>query len=329
MTKNILFKTFYLLFTLLIVFSTQSVRAQDNSLQNRIAEIAGTSKGTVGVAVLGLNDKISININGGRHFPMQSVFKFPLALAILKQVDKGKLALEQKIHVTRAELHPGTWSPLRDDRPAGDFDITLSDLLKYAVSKSDNNVCDILFRLAGGTKAVETYIHDLGIKDISIKATEEEMAKGWDVQYTNWSTPPAMLNLLKLFYRGKVLSKSSTDFLMKIMIETSTGPNRLKGLLPKEAVVAHKTGTSNTNEKGVTAATNDVGIVNVTRSDSFIIVVFVSDSTDDENAREAVIARIAQAVWKHYSDGNSGQWTVVGGQWHEAGLSVNSGTIAG
>lgn len=195
-------------------------------------------------------------------------------------------------------MRPDTWSPLREDYPDG-VDIALRDLLGYTVSKSDNNGCDILFRLLGGTKTVETYIHNLGVKDIAIAATEEEMSKAWAVQFTNWNKPTSMARLLKDFYQEKILSKSSNDFLWKIMVETSTGPRRIKGLLPTEAIVAHKTGTSGTNDKGVAAATNDVGIVTLPNGKHFAIVVYVSNSTADEATRESVIAKITKAVWDY------------------------------
>ena len=44
------------------------------------------------------------------------------------------------------------------------------------------------------------------------------------------------------------------------MTETRAGTHRIKGLLPPEAQVAHKTGTSGT-EHGITSATNDIGLI--------------------------------------------------------------------
>jgi beta-lactamase class A len=120
---------------------------------------------------------------------MQSTFKFPLAIAVLDLVDKGKYSIDQKIHIKKAQLDQETHSPMRDKRPNEDFDITIGELLSYSVSESDNNACDILFELAGGTKKVNDYIHSLGVKDIAIVATEKEMKAGWDVQYTNYARP--------------------------------------------------------------------------------------------------------------------------------------------
>lgn len=98
--------------------------------------------------------------------------------------------------------------------------MTLAEVLSYTVSQSDNNGCDILFRLLCGTANVQKYVRNIGIKDILIAATKEERSKAWDVQFTNWSKPKAMLELLEIMYRGKKLSKSSNDFLWKVMTET-------------------------------------------------------------------------------------------------------------
>jgi len=147
---------------------------------------------------------------------------------------------------------------------------------------------------------VQDYMRELGIKEMNIVATEAGMSKGWNVQYTNWCRPSAMLKLLDVFYQGKNLSKTSSDFLWKIMTETTTGPNKMKGLLPADAKVAHKTGASGTNDKGIMAATNDVGIMTLPNSKQIAVVVYVSDTPVDEKTRDGVIAQIAKAAWDYY-----------------------------
>ena len=76
------------------------------------------------------------------------------------------------------------------------------------------------------------------------------------------------------------------------MTESKPGQKRLKGLLPAGTAVAHKTGTSGT-VKGVTAATNDIGIITLPNGKRLAIAVFVADSPADEATREGVIAKIA------------------------------------
>ena len=81
------------------------------------------------------------------------------------------------------------------------------------------------------------------------------------------------------------------------MTETATGSNKLKGLLPSNTVVGHKTGSSDRNSKGVKIADNDAGVVIMPGGKKYYIAVFVTDSseTDEENA--AIIAHISRMVY--------------------------------
>jgi beta-lactamase class A len=292
-------KKLHLPILLLVIFLVpQFTRAQD-SLKSQIIEIAKQSKGIVGVSILGIESRDTLNYNGNARLVMHSVMKFPIAMTVLNLVDKGKYKLDQKMKVGKGDMYPNTWSPLRDKYPNG-TEITLSELLGYMVSQSDNCACDFLLKKLGGTEKVEAYLQSLGIKGINIVASEGDMAKAWEVQYTNWCKPADVVHLLDLFYQGKVLSKSSNDFLYKIMTETTTGPKRIKGLLSADAVVAHKTGTSGTNDEGLTPATNDVGIITLPNGKHLAIAVLVCNSKADATTRDLVIAQIAKAAWDFY-----------------------------
>jgi beta-lactamase class A len=274
---------------------------QLSSARTAIDSIAGHAKGHVGVAAVDLGSGDSLTFRGDDHFPMQSVYKFPIALAVLDRVDRGTMTLSQAIRISKADLVPDTWSPLRNAYPAGNVDLPLDSLLKYTVSYSDNNGCDILLRLLGGTHVVDRYVRNLGISDMSIVATENEMHQGWEVQYRNWSSPRAMARLLQLYSDGGILSEASRNYLWQLMAATATAPGRIKGLLPPEAIVAHKSGSSGTNDEGLAAATNDIGIIAFPDGRRVALAVFVSDSDASDVERDAVIASIARAVWDAYA----------------------------
>lgn len=269
-------------------------------LKAKLEQFLSPYRATVGVSVKVLEDGESFTINDTVHHPTLSVYKFPLALAVLHKVDQRKLKLDQTVHVTQKMLHPGTWSPYRDDHPEGNTDATIAELLAYSVSKSDNNTTDILFDLLGGPAKVEKYILDLGINDMAIVANEYQMGEEGKL-YDNWSKSAAMVDLLEKFHNKKVLSEENTAFLLKLMTDTPTGMNRLKGLLPPTATVAHKTGTSGANEEGITAAVNDVGIITLPNGKHLAIAVFVTNSQESAETNEYIIARIAGTVWDHYA----------------------------
>jgi beta-lactamase class A len=288
--------------TLLFLFASFQISARTgDTLRQRIQQIIATKNAVVGVSIMGSNGKDTVSINADRHYPMQSVFKFHIALAVLSQIDKGKLSLEQKIEIKKSELIPGLYSPIRDKYPQGTT-LAISEILKYTVSESDNIGCDVLLRLLGGTQVVENYFTEKNFKDVAIKINEEVMQNNWDLQYQNWTTPKAVNEVLTTFYynRKKLLSQSSHNFIWKIMKETSTGKNRLKGQLPEGTVVAHKTGWSGTNKEGLTAAVNDVGIVFLPNRQYFFISVFVTASKENDGTNEKIIADIAKATWDYF-----------------------------
>lgn len=266
-------------------------------LRQRIEQISRAAQGRVGMSATVLETGESVSLNGNQRFPMQSVYKFPIAMAVLAQVDQGKLKLDQKIRVETSDIVQG--SRILDENSQG-MEFTLAELLKYMVSESDNTACDVLLRLVGEPKIVTQYLQGLGINNIVVANTEKELAQNPAVQYRNDATPDAAIVLLRAFHEGKGLSNSSQVLLRRLMTETTTGTKRIKGLLPEGTVVAHKTGTSAT-VNGVTAATNDVGLVTLPSGQHLAIAVFVSDSKASDAIREEVIAKATKATWDEWS----------------------------
>jgi beta-lactamase class A len=268
-----------------------------NKLQDRIEQISRTAQGRVGVIATVLETGESVTLNGSQRFPMQSVYKFPIAMAVLAQVDHGKLKLDQKIRVEASDIVQGSRII---DQNSQTMELSLAELLKYMVSESDNTACDVLLRLVGEPKIVTQYLRGLGVNDIVVANTEKELGQNTAVQYRNYATPDAAVVLLRAFYEGKGLSKSSQGLLRRLMTETPIGLKRIKGLLPDGTVVAHKTGTSST-VNGVTAATNDVGLVTLPNGGHLAIAIFITNSTANATTREEVIAKVSRLAWDEWS----------------------------
>jgi len=278
----------------------QRQELKDSGLQTQLAGIASAAKGRVGVAAIVLETGETISLNSHDHFPMQSVYKLPIGMAVMQQVDAGKIKLDQKVRVTKDDfIGRASHSPIRDKYPNG-VELTVSDLMGWMLLESDGTASDVLMKLAGGPEAIQAYLTELGIKDMIVLDTEKAFAQDHSLQYRNWTTPEAAVGLLRGLHERRGLSETAHSLLLKLMTESITGPKRLKGLLPTGTVVAHKTGTSGT-ENGVTAATNDIGIITLPNGKHLAVAVFVADSPADEATRESVIAKIARAVWDKWS----------------------------
>ncbi|MGV3611344.1 MAG: class A beta-lactamase, subclass A2 [Fluviicola sp.] len=286
--------------SLLLAALIFSVNSFSQDLKSQLEGITKKYKATVGLGLIHLEKGDTLALNNELQFPMQSVYKFPLGLAIMNLADKGELKLDQVYHVTKEDLLDETWSPLKKKFPDGNVDLTVAELLDYSVSKSDNIACDILFKLAKGTKPVNDYIRQIGITGMNIAATEHEMRAGWKIQYTNWSSPMQMTRLLEGLYQQKYLSEESNAFLMKLMIESSNDATRIKGLLPEGTIVAHKTGTSDTRGN-ITDACNDVGIIFLPDGTHVALTVFVNKSEESYDNTRKLIAELSELVYDFYT----------------------------
>ncbi|NML71261.1 CGA/CIA family class A beta-lactamase [Chryseobacterium sp. RP-3-3] len=275
--------------------------AQKSVLEQKINAITEGKKATVGVSVLGFDNKFTYSKNGDKPLPTLSVFKFHIACAVLDLVDKGKLSLDQKLFFKKADMLENTWSPIRQKYPDANVSLSLGEVLDYTVALSDNNGCDLLLRLIGGTQTVQKFMDSKGVKGFQIKRNEDDMHKNWKTQYDNYSTPNSAVQVLKKFYDGKLLSKKSTDYLMQIMIGTKTGTNKIIEQLPKNTPVAHKTGSSGKYDNGLTVAENDMGIITLPNGKHYAIAVFVSNSTESDAVNCKVVSDISKAVWDDFN----------------------------
>jgi len=297
----------------------------DAELEKQIAKIAEDAKGKVGVAAVVLETGQSASLNAGEHYPMQSVYKLPISMAVMEQVRLGKLDLDEKIGVTKEDfVREGQRSPLRDANPNGG-EFTIRELIRLALVESDGTASDVLIRVAGGPGEIQSYLTQIGIQDIKVVNTENEIGKDWATQYQNWATPMAAVELLQMLDKSRKplpeqpvpdsikdktvrFTRFPPEVVNSILIRTFMtdaipGAKRIKSLLPKGTPVAHKTGTSGT-QNGITAATNDIGVIDLPNGKYLAIAVFVSDSSADEKTREAVIAKIARACWDRWSKQN-------------------------
>lgn len=287
------------LFVLLWLTVVSALHAQTD-LRGLIANEVKKVDGSIGVALKHIENGDTLSYNGKQHFPMQSVYKVHLGIAVLKMIDQGKLSLNQKIRITQSDLLQNSWSPIAEKFPNGNVELTVRELLSYSISQSDNSACDILFRLVGGPAVVEKLMHRTGVEEVSIKYTEAEMHKDWNAQYSNSTTPLAMVKLLDLIQRQRVLRAETNTFLINTMSETVTGQKRIKGALPGGVMVAHKTGMSGLSEEGVRGAINDVGIITLPNGTHLAIAFFVSNTKTEDEKVEAMMAAVSRLAYDYF-----------------------------
>jgi beta-lactamase class A len=260
-----------------------------------------SSDAVIGVSAIHLESGRTLSVRGDERFRMWSVYKIPIALTALRLVDAGKLDLDRMITIQPKDFAPG-WSPLRDQANGKPITLPVRELLRQTVSISDNTASDAILRLAGGPKSVMRRMKELGFTGFRVDRDEKTMAAHLnapngrvaylgDVRDT--ATPDGIRALLVGIWMGRDgLSKVSHDQLLQWMIDSPTGPRRIRALLPAGSVVAHKTGTG-------LGTLNDAAIVtSPDGKDHVVIVVLTKLSTSPEEAREDDVAAVAKRAYE-------------------------------
>lgn len=283
-------------FPLLLLVSLSVPALAGDTLQDRIAAIAAQAKGRVAVACALPGTPLDCDLNPRAHPPMQSVFKAPLGLTMLHQLEQGRWTLDQPVRFQAADrILPHVFSPLQAKYPGAGVDVPLRELLRLAVSESDNVAADMLLRLAGGPRVVDTYLQSIGVVGLELRDNEAAMHRDAALQYRNWFAPAGAVQFLRLLVDHSPLNQEHTRLLLGWMRD-SPRPARIQAQLPAGTVVLHKSGSSDTNH-GLTNAWNDIGLVQLPGGRWLAIAIFVTDSRADEATRNAIIAGIAKAVY--------------------------------
>lgn len=255
-------------------------------------------KGEVGIAVLNASTKKQFLVNADKPFPMQSVCKLPLSIAVLRLADQGKLKITDKITVRKTDLVP-LHSPIKNAIKGSQSDFTIRELMTRAICDSDNTACDILIAKVGGANKVTEILKEAGIESVRIDRPEAVLQpessdiKKFLTDPRDTSTPNAMVALLQKLYSGDLLSKESRAVVLEDMFNCKTGTNRLSAGLPPKWKIAHKTGTGR-DIKGQNTATNDVGIIVGPKGQLFYVAVFVKGSRAPIEVREALMEKVAK-----------------------------------
>ena len=282
----------------LLLFQFLAVSASD--LTSDIQEVIKGKNAQVGVAVLYKDDAVAVNNDA--QYPLMSVFKFHIALTVLKKMEQEGIPLTAVVTLRPSDIDTKTWSPMYKKYKSKKITLSYGDLINYMVSQSDNNACNRLIYFVGGIQNVNAFIKDLGIDQIQLIETEKSMEQDIRKSYNNWSTPLSVAQLLRKVYTEKVLSDKHFAFLEKAMLASASGKDKFRAGLPKEIEVGHKTGMSYRTPEGVRMCDADVGVIYMPGGEKCYLAVLVKDSKESDAVNVKIMTDIANKVYSHYSD---------------------------
>lgn len=297
-------------------------------LDARLERMGRDFGGRIGIAVYNVNEGWAADYDGDALLPQQSVSKLWVSVAVLDRVDRGELTLDDRVLIRKEDLSL-FHQPIREQVGEHGYVTTVRDLMRRAITQSDNAANDALIRKIGGPWSVQVTVVAKNLGEIRFGPGEREMqtaAAGltWKPEYSFdrhfWedrealpqevrgkalgdylANPPdgaSALDIAETLGRlkgGGLLSPESTAHLLALMADTSTGSSRLRAGLAPGWVLQHKTGTGQVNGDLATGY-NDVGLLTAPDGTSYAVAVLIGASRRPFKERSALIADVARTV---------------------------------
>ncbi len=240
------------------------------------------TQGLVGVAAIG-PDGAEWEHRGGRLFAAASTVKIPLMIAVYREIDAGRLALDTPYTLTDNDRTPG--SGVISHLHTG-ITLTVADLLYLMIAISDNTATNLLLRMLSMDTARAT-MTDLGMAH-SVFGRPMYGRPARADEGENYATPHEYARVLRAILDGKAASSASCEA-MTALLETQQNSRRFARYLP---TLAHLRWGSKTGS--VSGVVNDVGFV-LAPNGRLILAVY-TENCPDEWTGEAVIGEIARAA---------------------------------
>ena len=285
--------------------------------QQAIDAVLRDASGEFGVAAVHLESGETAGHRQDELFQLASVFKIPILVTVMREVEAGRIRLDQRVTLKEEERVPG--SGILQELDPGAV-LTVKDLAMLMTIVSDNYATDMVISLIG-LENVERHMHELGLESFSLPQTcwqllnrcvgmnepapspagfaeynRREETEEYEILFdvgeptreNNVATPGDLNRLLTMVATKQILSERSCDQILDILLRQQYN-SRLPLLLPKGTKVAHKTGTVN-------GVVNDAGIIYLPGGKGTIVMSVLSRKVEEKQQAERTIAELARAV---------------------------------
>jgi len=248
---------------------TRKLKTQDDVVSG-IGELTRELSGTYGVYVYELEKDESYGVNDDLVFTAASVNKVPIMVALLQEIEKGRLTFEDQYGLQKKDIQDYGTGSMRYDRLGTVY--TYNDLLELSGKKSDNTAAYVLSKIVGERK-LGNLMASLEMKNTSIE--------------DNITTPEEMGWLFVELYKGRLLKNEFREKFYGYLTNTDF-EDRIPMGAPDIIAVMHKIGS----EIGVI---NDCGIVFETNP---YVLCILSKNVKEAEALE-VLPKISRLVWEY------------------------------
>ena len=270
-------------FTQLSQAQNQSLDVLKQNIQNTLSRV----EGSFAVAFKDLKTGKTLFINEKESFHAASTMKTPVMIEVFKQAKAGKFKMTDAIPVKnsfKSIVDSSAFSlNIADDSADTMYQkvghkMTIYDLTYQMIIRSSNLATNIIIELVGAQN-VNATMRKMGAKDIQILRGVED-TKAFQKGLNNTVTAYDLMLIYEKIAKHKAVSKHASKEMLKILTDQKFN-DVIPAKLPKNVVVAHKTGS-------ITGVHHDSGIVYLPDGRKYIVVLLSKKLVNDKAAIEAM-----------------------------------------
>jgi beta-lactamase class A len=216
--------------------------ADTAGLRRSIEQMTRGYEGVVGVSLRNLATGESLSIRGSETFPTASLIKVAVLVALLDEVAKGTVRLDDPLTMIARDQVGG--SGVLQHLHSG-LGLTVQDAARLMIIISDNTATNLLLDKVP-MRTVWAKMDSLGLPHTRIHSKtflrSTSVAMDSSVKYgLGVTTPDETVRLFALLYDGRAVSPQMDSLALEIL-RANADDTKLTRWLPEGATAAHKTG---------------------------------------------------------------------------------------
>lgn len=293
-----MYRPFALLAVLAFACQPTAKKQPLDELRQSIAADFEANTGDYALAFVDLSNPTNqVFINESETFHAASTMKTPVMIEIFKQARAGKFNLTDSIPVINEfkSIVDSSAYAMDINVDSGEAlyekigqQATIYDLTYEMITVSSNLATNILIELVGAVNVMAT-MKSFGANDIQVLRGVED-GKAYELGLNNTTTAKDLAIVMEMIATNKAGTPEDCAAMVKIL-----GDQRFNEIipayLPKDVVVAHKTGS-------ITRLHHDSGIVYLPDGRKYVLVLLSKNLNTIEEGTE-VLARVSEKVYKY------------------------------
>jgi beta-lactamase class A len=262
----------------------ESSTTEVDPVADDLARLEEAYSARLGVYAIDTGTGETLEHRADERFAFASTHKVLSAAAVLQ--DTSAADLEEVIRYEQADIVGH--SPVTEAHV--DTGLTLLEVIRAAVTVSDNTAANLLFERLGGPPGLEEAVRGWGDDTTSVDRWEPDLSEWAPGETRDTTTPRAMAENLEVLALGTVLPEEDRDVLVSALRDNTTGNELIRAGVPEDWVVGDKTGTATHGGR------NDIAVLEPPGGAPIVLAIYSNRLDPETDAEPALIAEATEVI---------------------------------